>query len=280
VNKYNPKGLRRDHRGRLLDKWGRTMEVDWDEFEKRRRTPGKPLKYPQVVNPLHAAAKLKSTVEAVNFDDPDQLLTRFTNFVVFTEVQKRNHRFQSYMLKYYYTDRVCSYGEGHEGHWTIHEPWAKRFLTVKAAEAAIMEIIKGQRYMDIFLAWDDPRGYQIAEVSPNGTDIVRRVPHQLRHPQARTAESIVDALLESNLEDRLMAVARKIKHCGDYGCLFYHPGLKTVHWTAADSDGSPDFTDLDEIKKMLKLPGVEEVVIGDEWSPGKEKGYQRLRYES
>jgi len=58
-NRYNPKGLRRDHRGRLLDKWGREMDVDWDEFEKKRRKPGEELKYPKVRNPLHAAATPK-----------------------------------------------------------------------------------------------------------------------------------------------------------------------------------------------------------------------------
>jgi hypothetical protein len=54
-NRYNPKGLHRNHRGQLLDKWGRDMEVDWDEFERKRRTPGEPLKSPKVLNPLHAA---------------------------------------------------------------------------------------------------------------------------------------------------------------------------------------------------------------------------------
>ena len=58
-NRYNPKGLRRDHRGRLLDKWGREMDVDWDEFEKKRLKPGEELKYPKVLNPLHAAATPK-----------------------------------------------------------------------------------------------------------------------------------------------------------------------------------------------------------------------------
>lgn len=55
-NRYNPKGLRRNHRGQLLDKWGREMEVDWDEFERKRRVVGEPLKSPKVLNPLHAAA--------------------------------------------------------------------------------------------------------------------------------------------------------------------------------------------------------------------------------
>lgn len=57
-NRYNPMGLHRNHRGQLLDKYGRVMDIDWDKFEKKRPRPGKPLKYPQVLNPLHAAAKV------------------------------------------------------------------------------------------------------------------------------------------------------------------------------------------------------------------------------
>lgn len=54
-NRYNPMGLRRDHRGKLLDKWGREMEPDWSEFEKKRLKPGDPLQSPKVLNPLHQA---------------------------------------------------------------------------------------------------------------------------------------------------------------------------------------------------------------------------------
>lgn len=60
-NKFNPKGLRRDHRGRLLDKWGREMEVDWNEFDKRRVKPAdvnEPyLKPPAQKNPLHNSTR-------------------------------------------------------------------------------------------------------------------------------------------------------------------------------------------------------------------------------
>lgn len=60
-NKFNPKGLRRDHRGNLLDKWGREMEVDWNEFDKRRVKPAdvnEPyLKPPAQKNPLHNSTR-------------------------------------------------------------------------------------------------------------------------------------------------------------------------------------------------------------------------------
>lgn len=56
-NRYNPKGLRRDRSGILRDKWGRAMQVDWDEFEKRRVKRKDVIKpYPPgQQNPLHNA---------------------------------------------------------------------------------------------------------------------------------------------------------------------------------------------------------------------------------
>jgi len=58
-NRYNPKGLHRARDGSLLDKWGRKMDVDWDEFEKRRiktKDAGKPYPpRPAQRNPLHNA---------------------------------------------------------------------------------------------------------------------------------------------------------------------------------------------------------------------------------
>lgn len=83
-------------------------------------------------------------------------------------------------------------------------------------------------------------------------------------------------IVRESIEQKLLAAAKGIKHCGDYGCLYYHPGKQEVHWTAGDSDGSlPDFTPLKEIEKLLKLPGIKHVEIGDEWSP-KGEGWKRL----
>ncbi len=98
-----------------------------------------------------------------------------------------------------------------------------------------------------------------------------------------TAHDIVNKLLESeSVEDRLKQIAKGIRHCGDYGTLFYHPGKHEVHWNAADSDGGggdEGFTPLKEIEKMLKLPGIRHVEIGDEWSPDEDDGWVRLHYE-
>lgn len=62
-NHYNPKGLRTNHRGQLLDKWGREMKTDWDDFEKRR---GKQM------NPLHNATTaihlVGEMLESTNWD--------------------------------------------------------------------------------------------------------------------------------------------------------------------------------------------------------------------
>lgn len=64
-NRYNPLGLHRDRDGRLLDKYGRVMEPDWQEFEKRRTKPEhatEPYLRPgKQVNPMHNTVRLKSS---------------------------------------------------------------------------------------------------------------------------------------------------------------------------------------------------------------------------
>jgi len=37
-NRYNPRGIYRNHRGELIDKWGRVRQTDWDLYDKKRRT--------------------------------------------------------------------------------------------------------------------------------------------------------------------------------------------------------------------------------------------------
>lgn len=81
--------------------------------------------------------------------------------------------------------------------------------------------------------------------------------------------------MRESIEKKLLAAAKGIKHCGDYGTLYYHPVKQQVHWTAGDADGPPDYTPPDEIQKLLKLPGIKHVEIGDEWSP-KDEGWKRL----
>lgn len=83
-------------------------------------------------------------------------------------------------------------------------------------------------------------------------------------------------IVRESVEQELVAASKKIKHCGDYGKLFYHPGKHEVHWTAGDSDGVGEYTPTDEIIKLLKLPGIKHVEIGDEWSPDEAEGWKRL----
>lgn len=86
------------------------------------------------------------------------------------------------------------------------------------------------------------------------------------------AKALLD---EATIEQRLIDAAKRIKHCGDYGTLYYNPKLKSVHWTMGDADGPPNYTPSKEIAKLLKLPGIKHVEIGDEWSP-QDKDWNRL----
>lgn len=87
-------------------------------------------------------------------------------------------------------------------------------------------------------------------------------------------------LLSESIENKLKSAAKKIKHCGDYGMLFYNPITKKVHWTSADSDGSDkEHTSGEDIRKMLMLKGIKHVEIGDEWSPDENEGWKRLNYD-
>lgn len=77
----------------------------------------------------------------------------------------------------------------------------------------------------------------------------------------------------------LIAGARKINHCGDYGKLFYNPKTKAAYWVAGDADDtSMGFSSSEEIKKLLKVPGIKEVIVEYEGSPKEEDGYQKVEY--
>lgn len=78
----------------------------------------------------------------------------------------------------------------------------------------------------------------------------------------------------------LQRAAQDIRHCGDYGDLYWHPKTQTAHWTMADSDGDgKEFHNSAQIKEILgKVKGVKKLQIGDEWSPKTEEGWQRLDY--
>lgn len=98
----------------------------------------------------------------------------------------------------------------------------------------------------------------------------------MRPPAQPEPPSEPHQIVGEGIEQDLVAASKRIKHCGDYGCLYYHPGKHEVHWTAGDADGPPDYTPPDEIEKLLKLPGVKHVEVGDEWSPDEDEGWKRL----
>jgi hypothetical protein len=78
-------------------------------------------------------------------------------------------------------------------------------------------------------------------------------------------------------EDRLREVARGIRHVGDYGRGWWDETTRTVHWTMADGDGGNDTdTSLEIEAAFLRVPGVQEVELGDEWDPPRGSGYVRF----
>jgi 2'-5' RNA ligase len=75
----------------------------------------------------------------------------------------------------------------------------------------------------------------------------------------------------------LLEASKKIKDCGDYGQLFWNPQTKKAIWVAGDADGDgKETTKLSDIEKILKVPGVKDVEVADEWMPNEEDGYVQL----
>lgn len=65
----------------------------------------------------------------------------------------------------------------------------------------------------------------------------------------------------------LKKAAAGIKHCGEYGRLYFNPSAKEVWWTSADGDCQGDLTSAEDIEKALKVKGVSKVTIEAETSP-------------
>lgn len=79
---------------------------------------------------------------------------------------------------------------------------------------------------------------------------------------------------------QLKKAAAKIRHCGDYGALWYNAKSQRVWWTAGDADGEVlnGHTGIDDIKSMLKVPGVVQVDVEAEADPDtdNESGWREL----
>lgn len=89
--------------------------------------------------------------------------------------------------------------------------------------------------------------------------------------------------LSDPIVKKIIEYVKTIKHIGDYGTCWWNPITRSVHWTAADSDGSDgsggpdDLTSLEEIENTLSnIDGVNHVEIGDEWSPSQEDGFFKI----
>jgi hypothetical protein len=78
-------------------------------------------------------------------------------------------------------------------------------------------------------------------------------------------------------EEQIAQVASTIIHCGDYGQCFWNEKTKTIHWVGGDSDFpsktyQDDYnahytTHEDAIACFMAIPGVENLVIADEYFP-------------
>lgn len=74
------------------------------------------------------------------------------------------------------------------------------------------------------------------------------------------------------LKAALVAAAKPIKHCGDYGHLYYNVATRQVWLCLGDGDGGGDngTTEIEECERLLHLPGVSSVVVEAEHSPDDE----------
>ena len=70
--------------------------------------------------------------------------------------------------------------------------------------------------------------------------------------------------------------AHTIRHCGDYGMLYYHRAEGKVVWVASDADFDDNHTPYDEVKRLLMVPGIKDVEIADEWFPEAKDGWEYL----
>jgi len=77
----------------------------------------------------------------------------------------------------------------------------------------------------------------------------------------------------------IIDAAKKIKHCGDYGDIYYNPASKEVWGCYGDGDFSDNTdgptTSADEAEQLLKVPGVRKVRLEGECSPDTDNPEER-----
>ena len=74
----------------------------------------------------------------------------------------------------------------------------------------------------------------------------------------------------------LKKVGARIKHCGDYGNVYYSELEHSVWWEGGDGDGCAEegMTDFDDIEAwFMAVPGIKEVHIEAEAGPELDRGY-------
>lgn len=89
--------------------------------------------------------------------------------------------------------------------------------------------------------------------------------------------TFIDGNLFPDFDPKLLAPLKKaaatIKHCGDYGTLHFSPSTYAVNWCAGDADGEDPCTSIDEIKRILSVPGISSVEVEAEWAPSFDAGF-------
>lgn len=89
----------------------------------------------------------------------------------------------------------------------------------------------------------------------------------------------VDGNSTTTMKDLLIAAAKPIKHCGDYGQLWWHAATGHVWLTLGDADGDPNGpgTPFDEVRRMLgAVTGVKGISIEAEADPDEADGWENF----
>lgn len=112
---------------------------------------------------------------------------------------------------------------------------------------------------------DKTTGWQYRTFTNGETTVVITTDADDIHIETRPAG--IASPQDEAIMKRLIKAAEAIKHCGDYGQLYYHPDTKEAHWTAGDADNPMG------IDKILKIEGVRKVHVEAEYSPDTDDGW-------
>lgn len=76
----------------------------------------------------------------------------------------------------------------------------------------------------------------------------------------------------------IVRLSNTIKHCGDYCYVFYHPQRNDIWITLGDADGMAEngHTTIEEIERMFKDIGINQVLVEAENDPDEAEGYIQI----